>query len=380
VESQRSRNLHSSTLVIYCVYHIIQAFLLRPNSNTFEFKAAEAADLQISLTSLSYHQTVLASRAWTLQERLLSPRTLYFGEFDLLWQCKTKCANGSFPDKFPPGTSTSLDSYGSGFSLTKSWNLIVQWYTDAHLTKDSDKLIAISGLARAAQQENKDEYFAGLWRTDMEYQLCWFHDDFMPTKLHRSLPTRAPTWSWASTDLSVCYEARDEHLEYVIYAHVVNVQPIPSGADPFNLCEGSLSMNVTALLSCKIPEGQGWGDILITSGGVDLLFTGSVMLDSYADDFNTGLFILPIFHHQNDYFKRVKGLVLYPTSSSKGEYSRIGAFMLNYMVYNEQESKENYKKFQKALKESGIAIAESHCSKILPEPKYAGERYMLTII
>jgi hypothetical protein len=43
----------------------------------------------------------LASRAWCLQERLLSPRTLHFSKMELFSECQHCNASESFPDRHP---------------------------------------------------------------------------------------------------------------------------------------------------------------------------------------------------------------------------------------------------------------------------------------
>jgi hypothetical protein len=70
----------------------------------------------------------------------------------------------------------------------------VTLYSRAKLTKHSDKLVALSGLAHAVQRESGDQYVAGLWRKDLEYSLLWsiYTDDRM---MCRPQPYRAPTVS-----------------------------------------------------------------------------------------------------------------------------------------------------------------------------------------
>lgn len=45
-------------------------------------------------------KTHLATRAWALQERLLSPRTLYIGKTGFFWQCRTHLSFEFLPDGF----------------------------------------------------------------------------------------------------------------------------------------------------------------------------------------------------------------------------------------------------------------------------------------
>jgi hypothetical protein len=135
----------------------------------------------------------LASRAWALQERLLAPRTLHFSRTDLLWECKEKESCTLYPERLPRNLCDH-QSYWDRASLASNWPLVVTLYSGAKLTKYSDKLVALSGLAHAVQRESGDQYVAGLWRKDLEYNLLWtiYLDDRI---ISRPQPYRAPTVS-----------------------------------------------------------------------------------------------------------------------------------------------------------------------------------------
>jgi hypothetical protein len=78
-------------------------------------------------------------------------------------------------------------------------------YSCCNITKNSDKLIAILGLARrfaAALKYDSQDYAAGLWLSNLAFSLCWHGDNFPLTRGPPSYrPTEeyvAPSWSWAS--------------------------------------------------------------------------------------------------------------------------------------------------------------------------------------
>ena len=50
--------------------------------------------------------------------------------------------------------------------LFLTWKLLVETYTRGGLTKETDKLVAISGLAKALAAQLGVEYLAGLWGDD----------------------------------------------------------------------------------------------------------------------------------------------------------------------------------------------------------------------
>ncbi|EDU41333.1 tol protein [Pyrenophora tritici-repentis Pt-1C-BFP] len=114
----------------------------------------------------------LMKRGWVLQERLLSPRSIYFGS-QLSWECTEIYTNELFPDgmpyelqptwgydtpyklrrlldtdQFKEGNFELVDySFGRDrdqFTLYKRWAELVQSYSDCKLTFESDVLPAIS--------------------------------------------------------------------------------------------------------------------------------------------------------------------------------------------------------------------------------------------
>jgi hypothetical protein len=46
------------------------------------------------------------------------------------------------------------------------------------LTKEDDRLIALSGVAQQLQLHLDDEYLAGLWRKDLLNELVWYSSFF----------------------------------------------------------------------------------------------------------------------------------------------------------------------------------------------------------
>jgi hypothetical protein len=76
------------------------------------------------------------------------------------------------------------------------WSKIVEEYSKKNLTKESDRLIALYGIAQSIKQQyTHDEYVAGMWKKHLLNQLLWM----TYTKLKKDRPKyRAPSWSWAS--------------------------------------------------------------------------------------------------------------------------------------------------------------------------------------
>lgn len=85
----------------------------------------------------------------------------------------------------------------SALSMYLKWKHIIGAYTrcDA-LTKEPDKLVAVSGVAKAFSKYLECEYYAGLWDRFLLWDLLWDVEG----KRQRLQSYHAPSWSWASFD------------------------------------------------------------------------------------------------------------------------------------------------------------------------------------
>jgi hypothetical protein len=150
----------------------------------------------------------LLTRAWVLQERLLSPRVLHFGRHELFWECKASAAcECSFLDQVEPEYLDKgqhherLNSNRNNHAeLVHDWHQIVELYTTLNMTYEKDKFNAISGLARRVNRM-ESEYVAGLWMDSMVADMLWE----VPVPSERPSVWRAPSWSWASVNSRVKY-------------------------------------------------------------------------------------------------------------------------------------------------------------------------------
>jgi hypothetical protein len=115
-------------------------------------------------------QWPLLGRGWVLQERLLSPRVLHMTHREMIWECGEVTWCECYVDDSIEVASMGKIEYAlandgqSRMELAKAWQAIVDQYTMLDLTVPSDKLWAISGLAkRIAEQRPGARYLAGLW-------------------------------------------------------------------------------------------------------------------------------------------------------------------------------------------------------------------------
>jgi len=165
----------------------------------------------------------LLTRAWILQERLLSTRVLHFGPYELFFECRTgiECECGGIAyfgssNSIPIAVTKLLYtdavanhklreklSVSSGSErrwMSRTWRTLVSSYTALDITKPHDRLPAIGGLARSMASEMASAYVAGLWREFLSDDLLWVIHTSSAYKRPRPSPRSAPTWSWASVD------------------------------------------------------------------------------------------------------------------------------------------------------------------------------------
>ena len=80
------------------------------------------------------------------------------------------------------------------------WLNIIQEYSKCHLTYSSDKLVAISALARSFQSSIGSSYFSGMWEHKLINQLLWSVKLASPLPRPLSSELRGPSWSWSAVD------------------------------------------------------------------------------------------------------------------------------------------------------------------------------------
>ena len=160
----------------------------------------------------------LHTRAWVVQERISSVRTLFFGESGLFWECTQTVASESDPDGLldPPGVNFKfninevlqpekewLDRYAAFRHL---WPRVLEQYTLCNLTFQSDKLHGVEGIIRLIGDAMGWQNFQGLWLDILKLDMAWTSNVEgrveESEKGGRAL-NGVPSWSWGSVKQSV---------------------------------------------------------------------------------------------------------------------------------------------------------------------------------
>lgn len=197
----------------------------------------------------------LTSRGWALQERLLSTRIVHYTADELVWECKSEAwcqcgrvgrnlkqtAREDWAEARGKLLKQDLEASlrGDGSVLVDMWKLLVFQYTSRRLTYQSDRLPALSGLAKRFGRYEMGKYFAGLWEKRLAEQLLWSVVDDPKVARNRAREYVAPTWSWASVKDGVFMGVRlvdyDKvgfgQPEHDIVGEVLGVETVSLGLD-----------------------------------------------------------------------------------------------------------------------------------------------------
>ncbi|KAF4629284.1 hypothetical protein G7Y89_g8865 [Cudoniella acicularis] len=162
--------------------------------------------------------TCVSRRAWTLQEFILSPRSLLYSAGQLVWECQRRkyceADDNSQLDQHdlstkhffsPPLKAEELEQIITYPPRARWYNLVSDGFI-REITVSSDRFPAISGLAREVQRMAPGQYAAGIWLEDFHRGLLWETGGAGKTMT----TYRAPSWSWAALDFIA--EAASYHL------------------------------------------------------------------------------------------------------------------------------------------------------------------------
>lgn len=183
----------------------------------------------VLLACPSVHRDILPvdepidTRAWTYQEKTLSPRILLFRTETLQWLCNkvdtTIYGDEVYGESRPLFLAQPKDEGGRCFTPGELWLGVCQQYSSRRLTCAQDKLVALAAVATRFQQTvaHDRKYLAGLWSgppallfgPDLLLQLSWY----VPWKsscrevclMPRPPGYIAPSWTWASVGSQVFF-------------------------------------------------------------------------------------------------------------------------------------------------------------------------------
>ncbi|TVY46889.1 hypothetical protein LOCC1_G002188 [Lachnellula occidentalis] len=213
-------------------------------------------------------QTHLNVRGWTLQEDVLSPRTLHYTSAEVVFECQR--SRFAETDVTPQGYTDSdamssikrfflkpesgfqdplllkYPHYMKYYQPIQRWYRLFEVYCTRLLTFESDRLAAIAGLAKEIQRQTTFSYKAGIWLENMHHGLLWAVNGRggTPDKF------RAPSWSWAALDMNF-YWGTSTNPDFQLYTQSLWNSDSHSGG-------------VVEILDCDIQTGNGdpFGEVM----------------------------------------------------------------------------------------------------------------------
>ncbi|KAK4209938.1 heterokaryon incompatibility protein-domain-containing protein [Rhypophila decipiens] len=207
----------------------------------------------------------LGRRAWTLQESLLASRLVTFEEPEIAWKCTSAafCQCG-YKDQQPalggqPVFSLNAPLAGAIWLPERyiDWYRVVQEVARRNITKASDMLSCLSGLARRFHDSGAGTYLAGLWLQDLPMGLLWGAGQYHIGSTAIT-PYRGPSWSWTSIRhpfYSILFDDQGDRRPWEpgmklsrIHIELLRVDCKPKGKDPFGEVSVGCSITVAAPL------------------------------------------------------------------------------------------------------------------------------------
>jgi len=306
----------------------------------------------------NFERMPLNSRAWVFQETVLAPRILHFCGNQMFWECHGLKACETWPTglpgrmeiqhslkstRYPAGIEIFGSKWSNGFkppcistdknatlnmtSFRSLWRKITAEYSQCNLTFGSDKLIALSGIAKHMEQLLDIEYCAGLWGHDIVQGLAWY----APKKTERDyifqteagpIHYRAPSWSWACTDRHIWwfgyFQAEGQCLVDVIRWEVQSATGDRTGAvtgATMQLCGYLTTMELHPTF------GTEKNFDIHCDGKWNSMSSHDFYFDRRPPSFQ--LHCMPLFI---DCLGYLCALLLVPTRDTRGQFRRVGMF------------------------------------------------------
>ncbi|KIX95813.1 uncharacterized protein Z520_08521 [Fonsecaea multimorphosa CBS 102226] len=256
-ESSKMSDIYEASYVTIaadtCKNNTHRCLVHRPKRLRLEYRNTRGKAFTIKARKVSNHheapeedlafqaQGPLSARAWALQENVLSPRILHYTETELTFECRTayRCECNPIPKReaTTPGLLPKLLlSTKQRTKVFRNWHRIVAQYTLRKLTVASDKLPAISGIAKKVSTATDSAYLAGLWNDNLIEDLLWASGPHLesPHLARRLNEYRAPSFSWASVDTQIQpFEEREgENVELSPHISIAQTSCTVSGLNP----------------------------------------------------------------------------------------------------------------------------------------------------
>lgn len=300
----------------------------------------------------------LARRGWTLQERILGSRVLHFASKQLFFECYTHTRSEDgfrmggrvesiHEDSRPEYLRDKADPKPEylEFRGPSSWYLILQRYCYRKLTKESDKLPALSGIARIIEEQIGDKYVAGLWRSTLLEGILWQAVGTRRNATSAPSEYRAPSWSWASIDGMAANMGLgkdtffvNKEAEWVEIGTVVDCHVELKGENPYGEVKSGwlkLKAPIEPLEPSEVKEED--ADELPHKRALRVktrqgkAFGAYCMFDTLDDEsaVKLSLFAIPLAYIDRNHGRAYQALIITPVEGQQDHYRRVGKIIFD---------------------------------------------------
>ncbi|XEU97315.1 hypothetical protein FSHL1_002601 [Fusarium sambucinum] len=292
----------------------------------------------------------LNQRGWVRQESILARRIIHFTESEMIWECVQCLTCECLEIEADEAEAT----HWSGFNMVRNsrtatlhdkndveaqtpndlyiqWRKLIDLYGKLILTKDTDRLPALSGLAKLCQSHGTGKYLAGIWENDLMVSLVWSIRTDQPVQ--RWSEYMAPSWSPLSAGYIKRYDGfieagywycQDEDYHKRAgqrKVHILEAQCIPAGSDPtgavkdgYLILQGPVRKDNPDGPDCSWPAPDESSLEICTIWNSVFWYRPLEEVDR-----SEVLFLLLCADFENGYFK---ALCLLPSKTEQGSYSR----------------------------------------------------------
>ena len=293
----------------------------------------------------------LQQRSWVVQERALSPRTIYYGSNMIFWECLEGAASEVQPQlgkhasicyrepskgdprikmqKWSSSVKKSLADLLSQKEIDDDWysrwvNIVVA-FTGCQMTYKKDKWVALSGLARVVEQRWGLHVLCGMWREYLAAELVW-----AAVEPGIRLENEFPSWSWLSVDAQLSAAPLTQFQRIPFFSGGQSEAKITS-----TQTGAGWRLNIRApIRKCQWSKEYEENPNPRTKYHIPLNHTGlSYLCEWYPDtepDPNTEVWMVLIIKDPSPP-RNARGLVMVPKTDDSDLWIRVGSFYLCYI-------------------------------------------------
>ncbi|KAI8713829.1 HET domain-containing protein [Fusarium sp. LHS14.1] len=316
----------------------------------------------------------LNGRGWVFQERLLAPRVIHFCRQEIFWECRERFCCERFPESLPSAEFLDLSQAVSLRQLPSElwegcdwhgdenfpvedlpyevWDDIIKAYTKSQFTYPSDKLVAISGVAKYTKTIIKDIYLAGMWQKRLSAELAWWmYPDREGYLFGNEPPYYAPSFSWASVKgqinssgpfaIGILPQVQCVSIESGPHCNTPD-QPFANDVFGTPLTSSAFQLRVRGRVrSLKLRKQGDWKAIVHISAGQGIS-PGTVELDAWLD-FHISETDRHVFERETLY------LVHWRHGPEAGNYDMNGAALLCMLIRLVDQTRDQFRRIGWAI-------------------------------